>query len=142
MAQGGGPGFDSAIASDAEPPDRFDDAGGVLGDSARLPGQDLAGGGFGVDRVALAAAGPRMRMGLVDLDDADTGLEETAGKSRPIACRRLDPDRHHRSVRLQPWQGLAVAVGRVVECESAEQPTKKVEDDAVWASEDVGGPGD
>jgi hypothetical protein len=57
-----------ARTHDKQVPDRFDHASGVLRDSGALAGQDLAGSGFGIDGLGLAATGTGMGVRPVDLN--------------------------------------------------------------------------
>jgi len=60
--------LDGAVARDPQLADRRDDPAGVLSHHGPVGGQHMAGGQFGVDRVALAAPPARVRVRLVDLE--------------------------------------------------------------------------
>jgi hypothetical protein len=77
-------------------------AGGRLRAGGGFTGQDLAGGGLGVDHVVLALAGPSVGVRGVDLDHVDALGEQVAGQPGSVGPRRLDADLPQSAELVQP----------------------------------------
>ena len=57
-----------------------------------MPAQHGAGGGFGVERVALAPSAPELPVGAVDLEDGMPALAQEAGQPGAVGARALDAE--------------------------------------------------
>ena len=101
-------GFDRAVAPPAQLGDRLDDPAGPLGDRGRLAGERGSRGQLGIDRIALAHASARVRMGLVDLEHPlRAQIPNQPGR---VAAGRLDADHGELAEARQPAKELGVAV--------------------------------
>ncbi len=127
LVVGRGPSFDCSFASDAEHADRLDRPARVLGDREPLSSERLAGGCFGVDRVALAASPARVRMWLVDLEHLDVVAGEEAHKACSVGAGRLDTDPSDLTERKEPTEESCVTGSRRGKRCRAEQPSLLVE---------------
>jgi PiT family inorganic phosphate transporter len=72
--------------------DRLDDPVGLLGDRAYLAGERPPRGQLGIERIALAQASARVRMGLVDLEHPHPLRAQIANQAGRGALARLDGD--------------------------------------------------
>ena len=93
LAQRGGAGPDGAVSGDAEPPDRLEVSGGVLGGWGRFAREHLAGGGLGGD--VGCEVGDRVGLGAVltwpwaAVDPvSDVGAAPAVGAANPTYNRR------------------------------------------------------
>ena len=93
--------LDGAVARDPQLADRLDDPARVLGDHGPVGGQHVAGGQFGVDRIALAAPPARVRVRLVDLEHLQALGAQVTHQPSGIAARRLHADRGDRRERAR-----------------------------------------
>ena len=84
--------LDRAVAREPELADRLDDPVGALRHHRRVPGQRLASGHLGVDRVALASPPARVRVRAVDFDDRDAARAQIAHQAGRVGTGRLDAD--------------------------------------------------
>src|SRR5438309_7854759 len=131
LVQGGGAGFDCALAGDTQLPDRFDDPARVLRDDGRLARERLARGRLSVDRVALPAPAASVRVRLIDLDNRYGVCGQEAHETSRVSAGRFDPDQPDLAEGLEPAQELAVAASGRREHRVAEQPPPFVERDRV-----------
>ena len=92
------------LQCDPQDPDRLDDAVAGLGHHGGVPGQDGAGGGFGVDGVTLAAGPAQLPVGPVHLDHLDTGVLQDPLQAQPVGAGALDTDHGHGSLAGHPPQ--------------------------------------
>jgi hypothetical protein len=100
-------GLDRAVAHHAQLADRLDDPAGPLGDRGRLAGERGSRGQLGIDRIALAHASARVRMGLVDLEHP---LRAQIPNQPGRVAGRLDADHGDLAEARQPAKELGVAV--------------------------------
>ena len=103
-------GLDRAVAHHAQLADRLDDPAGPLGDRGRLAGERGSRGQLGIDRIALAHASARVRMGLVDLEHPHPPRAQIANQPGRVAARRLDGDHGELAEARKPAEELGVAV--------------------------------
>ena len=99
----------TALRREPKLADRLNRTGRLLGDDRRLPGEDLAGGGLGVDGVRLATPMAEMGVRLVDLHNPHTGLQEEPSQAGAVTARGLHANRGDRAVATEPDEELLVA---------------------------------
>jgi len=128
LVQSGGAGVHRAGAGQQELADGFDDAGGVLRDRGALAVEDLAGGGFGVDGIVLAAPVAGMRMRPVDLQDLDPGRLQVSGQPGAVSAGGLHADLADGAKAAHRVQQLLIAGGRGWKACDGQQPSMLVED--------------
>jgi hypothetical protein len=97
------------VAGRPERPDGLDDAVASLGRGGGHPGQHGAGGGFGVDRIRLAALAAGASVRPVDLHDVDPMVQQEPGQAGAVAAGAFDPDRVWVPVATQPAKQVSVA---------------------------------
>jgi hypothetical protein len=98
-----------AVARDAQLADRVDDPGRLLRRDLGNEAERVPGGELGVDRIGLPAPATGVRMGLVDLEHADTGTDEMTGQAGGVGAGRLDADPVDPSGASQPGEQLQIA---------------------------------
>jgi hypothetical protein len=74
--------------------------------------QDSAGGGFGVDDVALAALAAELAVGSVYFNDAEALRRQRSAQAGPVRSCALDPESVHHTLSARPIRELAIAIGR------------------------------
>jgi hypothetical protein len=117
-----------AGAGKQELTDGFDDAGGVLRDRGAFAGENLAGGGFGIYGIVLAAPVAGMRMRPVDLQDLDPGRLQVSGQPGAVSAGGLHADLTDGAKAAHPVQQLPIADRRGRKAFDGQQPSTLIED--------------
>jgi len=104
-----GAGLDRGLAGGAERAQHLHHPVLGLGDPGGFAGLDRAGGGIGVDRIALAAPPPSLPVGPVDLHDPLAVAGQEAGQPGAVAAGALHAPGGDLAQGVGPGQQLRVA---------------------------------